>query len=342
MPELAYARHRKVGTVPCPCIAVWSVLLLAALAFARPAEGAPVSIVDDAGHTVSLPAPAMRIIPLYAALGENLKAMGLEKRIIARTISDDTLPPELPAVGTHMRPNPELIASLKPDLVIQLEGRSEAGLAAQSLIRLGIPVARFRIASFKELFSCIQRLGILCGSEEEAAALIMAMQKRLESVKTDIPAEGPRPTVFFEVRYPNLLGAGGGSMLSDIIAAAGGANSLAAYPDRMVRLSEEMLVSINPDIYLVQRGPMNKDPSQPSSRPHFRSLRAVRRGFVHFVSETRFSRPGPQSLEAVEELAGIIRRWRENGTGNCGAGLENNPEKPHYLSPVKASPQPAH
>ena len=290
---------------------LWAALFLALFCLTPPARSAQVSIVDDAGQTVKLPAPPLRIIPLYAALGENLTAMGLKDRIIARTISDDSLPEALPSVGTHMRPNAELIASLKPDLVIQLEGRSEAGLAAESLIRLGIPVARFRIASFEELFSCIERLGILCGNEQKAASVIADMRERLLSIKNAIPPDSPRPKIFFEVRYPNLLGAGAGSMLTDIIAAAGGDNCLMTYPDRMVRLGEEMLLSINPDIYLVQQGPMNKNPLPPQSRPHFRSLKAVKQGLVFFVRESRFSRPGPQSILAVEELAGIIKDWRE-------------------------------
>ena len=300
------------------CLAACLLVLCLLPPVAMPAQNAavtgretPVSIRDDAGQTVSLAAPARRIIPLYAALSDTLLALGLDKQIIARTVSDDILPASLPAVGTHMRPNPELMTALKPDLVVQLEGRSEAGLAAQSLARLGIPVARFRISSFEELFSCIERLGVLCGREQEAASLVAGMRERLKAAKEQAPQNAPTPSVFFEVRYPNLLGAGAGSMLSDIIIVAGGENSLKKHPDRMVRLSEEMLVSLDPDIYLVQQGPMNKNPSPPEQRAHFSSLGAVRNGFVFFVPEARFSRPGPQSVTAVEELAGILRQWRE-------------------------------
>lgn len=304
------------GAAPRPFLrprglpAAAAVFLHALFFFSHTLFAAPVSIVDDSGHVLTLPAPAERIIPLYAALSENLKAMGLEQRIIARTISDDALPQSLPAVGTHMRPNPERIVALKPDLVVQLEGRSEAGLAAQALIRLGIPVARFRISSFAELFSCIERLGVLCGAEKEAAELVFAVKKRLAAARQGFAPEDPKPSVFFEVRYPNLLGAGADSMLSDLIEAAGGVNCLKNHPGRMIRLSEESLVALNPDVYLVQQGPMNKNPTPPQERSHFRSLKAVREGFVFFVSEARYSRPGPQSVLAVEELAGLLRQWR--------------------------------
>lgn len=300
--RVKHARHALLAAVCCCAILlplpVW----------------AAVGIVDDAGKTVTLAAPARRIIPLYAGLGETLAAMGLTDRIIARTVSDNTLPAALPVVGTHMRPNPELIAGLGPDLVVQLEGREEAGLAAEALTRMGIPVARFRTASFADLYSCIARLGVLTGAEQAAADLAASLAARLEAVRERIAARPERPAIFFEVRYPNLLGAGSGSMVNDVIHAAGGRNCLAGYPERMVRLSEEALVLADPDLYLVQQGAMNKAPVPLETRAHFRSLAALRTGSVHIVAESLYSRPGPQSVAAVEELADLILRWHASRT----------------------------
>lgn len=292
------------GKNPLAVLLLFCWALIAALPV-NLAEAAA-SIVDDAGRTVSLKAPAGRIIALYAALSEIVVAMGLEDRIVGRTASDDAAPGKLPVVGTHMRPNPELVAGLRPDLVLQFEGRAEAGLAADSLEDLGVAVARFRIASFAELFSCIERLGVLTGEEERAAKLIQNMRERLDAARVKTASVRLRPTIFFEVRYPNLLGAGGGSMVSDIIDKAGGVNCLAPRKERMVRLSEERLAAENPEIYLVQEGSMNKNPIPVRERAHFRTLAALAKDCVFTVAETRFSRPGPQSLAAVEELADII------------------------------------
>lgn len=289
-----------------------------------PAESArPVEIVDDSGAVVRLPAPARRLLPLYAGLGETLAGMGLTEYVVGRTVSDDTLPASLPAVGTHMRPNIELAAALRPDLVLLLEGREEAGLIADSFTRLGIPVARFRVASFAGLFSCIGRLGVLTGEPDKAAALERSLRQRLAAVESRVAGLGRRPVIFFEVRYPNLLGAGGDSMPGDIIRAAGGANCLDGRNDRMVRLSEESLVLMNPDIYLIQQGAMNKNPTPLDERPHFRGLSATVNGRFFNVPESRFSRPGPQSVLAVEELAAIVMRWHaESGRGAGGAASQ--------------------
>jgi iron complex transport system substrate-binding protein len=279
-----------------------------ALAAAPAAGGQAVEVIDDSGNPVRLDAPARRIVVLYAGFGDTLAAMGLTGYVAGRTVSDDTLPPTVPAVGTHMRPNMELVAALHPDLALLLEGREEAGATALSLGRLGIPVARFRVSSFDDLFSCIGRLGTLTGEQTRAEILLADMRERLDAVRRKTATLARRPTVFFEVRYPNLLGAGGRSMPADIIRAAGGIHCLDGENSRMVRLNEERLLLLNPDIYLIQEGAMNKNPIPLEDRSHFRALSAVRNAWSFTVPESRFSRPGPQSVSAVEELADIILR----------------------------------
>jgi iron complex transport system permease protein len=304
-------RGRKAASVSraFPGVLSGLLLLLCSLLAVPPALAEPVSIQDDTGRTVTLEAPARRIIPLYAALTDSLTAMGLADRIIARTSSDSGANPLLPAIGTHMRPNLERIISLAPDLILQMQGRDEAALAATALADKGIPVAVFRAASFADLFSCIARLGVLSGEPEAARDLIASLSGRLDALREQASGLPGTPSVFFEVRYPNLLGAGGQSILTEIIAAAGGVNCLAGRGERLVRLNEEVLLLLDPDIYLVQKGAMNPAPGHPGSRPLFRTLKAVRRGDVLFVAEDRFSRPGPAAVDAAEELAAFIREW---------------------------------
>lgn len=301
----------------------------------------PQCIADDAGKRICLPAPARRIVPLYAGLGEMLSALGLEDSVVGRTASDDALPASLPVVGTHMRPNPEIIVGLDPDLVVQFEGREEAGQSAVALERLGLRVARFRIASFEDMFSCLRRLATLAGVAPRAEALERSLRGRLDAVaartaKADARlfaknlaknatsasanssasrAERAVPRIFFEIRYPNLLGAGAGGIAHDIIVKAGGVNSLGHFAGRVVRVSEETLVANEPDIYLVQQGPMNKDPLLPKKRPHFKRLRSVSGGYSLLVDESTYSRPGPRNVDAVEELARLIDVWRANPPG---------------------------
>lgn len=275
----------------------------------HPAWG--LSIVDDLGQEVRLAFPARRIIALYGAYNEILAAMGMEDRIVGRTKAD-MIPPSIaskPSIGTHMRPNIEIILGLKPDLALQSSGRKEALMAVQQIQREGLPVAVFHPEDFEGLFDVIRRIGVLTGKPDRAKALVKSLETRLKRVKGRLQGISTRPKVFFEVRYPNLLGAGKRSIVNDIIDHAGGINCIQK-EKKLVRIGMEALIEKNPVVYILQRGPMNKNPSEPRSRPHFQVLSAIKTGRVLVVEEQVYSRPGPRSVDAVEELTAFLHSKR--------------------------------
>ena len=268
----------------------------------------PIVISDDTGTTLTFKQPVRRIIALYGAFNEIFLALGAGDLLVARTAADGNLPElaALPAIGTHMRPNAELVLAQWPDVVVQLEGRSEAQTQTESLRSLGLNVLTFELNSFERLFEVTQLLGQLVGRELAATALVNGWKGRLQALRSS-SAGKPRARIFYEVRYPNLLAAGRGSISSEILALAGGEN-VVTDSKKLVRFSEEALIAADPDVYLIQQGPMNPAPTPLDERDHYRGLRAVREGRVLVVDEERFARPGPRALDAAEELAGWLRR----------------------------------
>lgn len=294
-------------------LAVQMVLVLtlgaAVLALFVPGEARAdgITVVDDFGGRISLPSPARRIVALYGAFNEMLASMGLEGRIVGRTKAD-RVPPSIlskPVIGTHMRPNVEVILSLRPDLILQAAGRRESLVVVDQLRKAGLVVALFNPQSFEGLFSTLRRLGSLTGEESRAESVVGSIQGRLCDVNDRLKGATSRPRVFFEVREQNLLGAGTASIVHQIIEKAGGRNSMDS-PKKMVRIGIETLIEKNPEVYVVQRGPMNQNPCHPSGREHFKTLEAVRKGRILMVDEQVFSRPGPRSVEAVETLAAFL------------------------------------
>jgi cobalamin transport system substrate-binding protein len=277
------------------------------LAAALPAWGSNLQICDDTGQTVVLAKPAQRLIALYGAYNEILAEMGLLDRLVGRTKAD-TQPPEIlakPSIGTHMRPNVEMILGLKPDLIIQDAGAQEAMPGLEQLKQQGVPVAVFHPDTFNGMFAVIQRLGVLTGEPGRAEALIKKLQDRLAAVVARLEPVKSRPKVFFEIRYPDLLGAGTASMVNDIIEHAGGVNCLTV-PKKIARLNLEAVIAADPDVYLVQQGPMNPNPEKVTERPNYAILRAVKSGRVLVVEEQLYSRPSPRAVEAVAQLAKFL------------------------------------
>jgi iron complex transport system substrate-binding protein len=280
-------------------------LSLAICSFAGPAQS--VEIVDDLGQKIVLDKPAERIIPLYGAFAEMLFSIGAGKAVIARTQAD-AYPPEvalLPSVGTHMNPNVEMILGLKPDLVIVSSSRREETPEISRLLDSRIPVAVFSPKTFKEIFSVIERLGSISGHEKQASAFSENLAARLKAVRDKLTGIETRPKVFFEIRAEPLTGAGRGSIVDEILKAAGAQNAVDS-DKAIVQYSLEALLLQDPDFYVLQRGPMNKNPIPPEKRAHFDRLKCVRDGKVIIADEFSFSRPGPRCVDAVEQLAAAL------------------------------------
>jgi len=274
---------------------------------------AAAQITDDRGATVTAAAPPRRIISLYGGLTEILRALGVAGRVVARIQGDETVK-GVPTVGTHLQPNVEMILALKPDLVVQ--GGVAKGMPALTRLEAApVPVAMFAPHDFAGLFSTITRLGALTGQVEAASALTRSMEAKLADVAQRV-ATRPRPRVFFEVRELNLLAAGQGSLVNDIITRAGGENIITS-PQKLTLYSLEALIQANPEVYIIQQGPMNRSPEDIYARPYFQELQAVKARRVLVVSESLYSRPGPRSAEAVEELARFLHpeAWEKQGPG---------------------------
>ncbi len=84
----------------------------------------PITLTDDAGRKVTIAARPKRIVSLAPANTEIVAALGGIDRLVGVTTLCD-YPAEvkkIAKVGDFMQPNLEVIASLKPDLVLVTTG----------------------------------------------------------------------------------------------------------------------------------------------------------------------------------------------------------------------------
>src|SRR2546425_9646489 len=105
----------------------------------RPATGA-VTVTDDAGRVVALPAPARRVVSLAPSSTELLFALGAGAQVVGRTTWCRYPPAALavPVVGDGLSPNLEAVAARRPDLVVLYRSPLNETAAAQ-LARIAIP-----------------------------------------------------------------------------------------------------------------------------------------------------------------------------------------------------------
>lgn len=258
-----------------------------------------VTVTDDAGREVTVDAEPRRIVSLAPANTEILAALGLLDRLVGVTSFCD-YPAEVESiqvVGDFASPNLEAIAGADPDLVLATAG-VQADVVRQ-LEELGAVVIAVDPAGLEPLFGSIATVGAVTGTNTTAEEIVSSMRADLDGIAAAVEGEVPVP-VFLEIAQDPLFTAGPGTLLHDLIVAAGGANIVTQ--EGYVAYSTEQLVAENPVVYLATEGSMS-DPDNLASRPGFADITAVRTGRVHVLDDNLVSRPGPRVVEGVRQIA---------------------------------------
>ncbi len=289
---------------------------------ASSADSARISVVDDAGSTIALDAPAARVVSLVPSVTDVVLALGLESRLIARTDYDaDERLASLPSVGPGLTPNLEWLTAQAPDLVVawrDVEGRA----LVDRLARLRIPVYSSRLEDVETALSTITRVGVLLGAEARADSLRASMQASFDSLRAATDG-GTRPRVLYVVGGDPPYAPGPGTFVHELIEIAGGTNVLGDLGDGWHSLSAEEVVRRDPDVIVI---PVHAGEAGAAAalarRPGWRDLRAVRTGRVHEVDGELFGRPGPRLGDAAAALARLLDRTGNRANADIDADAD--------------------
>jgi iron complex transport system substrate-binding protein len=237
------------------------------------------------------PAPPQRIVSVSPAVTEMLYGIGAFDRVVA--VTDYCLyPPEakaLPKVGGWATPSVEKVASFRPDLVVLSD--AQAPFLEMPLMQLGIPTAIARSQTLQDAFTAIATLGKATGNVRQAERLAAQTKAALDTVGKRA-AHLPRPSVLCVVdRTPgtlrDLYGVTEGSFLAELIAVAGGKAAGAATRLGYAKISQEALLTMNPDVILdiMPASQNNGGPHPEAAWRDLPEINAVRHGRVYVVRE---------------------------------------------------------
>ena len=284
------------------CVAVWLALVVAAFQVAALRAAAP-----------------GRIVSTSPSITETLFALGLGARVVGVS-TYCRFPAEavkLPKIGTFLKPDAELIAGLRPELVVVHE--VSTGLD-RKLASLRIPFVIVERGTLASVFSSIRQIAAAAGVAPRGDALVADLQRRLDTMRrTGLSASPPR-VLFIIGRRPgtltDLVGVGPGSYINDLIEIAGGRNVLAiAGQPEYPRISMETVLRLDPDVIVdtvdmgeteaerVQRQPINE-----RLWSTYGSLSAVRTRRLHAATTDALVVPGPRVVAAAEWVQSLLRQ----------------------------------
>ncbi len=262
---------------------------------------------DALGREVVLAEEPKRIVSLAPNITEILYALKLDDRVVGVTRFSDypEEAKEKPKLGSYINPNVEKIVALEPDLILATYGGNPEATALH-LERLGLALYVTRPKTIEDVLVMIDKIGMITGAEDRAAALVIRLRQRIKTVR-DRVLNAPRPLVFLEISARPLMTVGAGSFHDQMIALAGGKNLAGDMSARYPQYSLEEVVKRAPDLILISTMDRSGQFEQQKARwMQWDSIPAVANNRICFIDSDLIDRASPRIVEGLEEIARLI------------------------------------
>jgi iron complex transport system substrate-binding protein len=272
---------------------------------------AALTFKDGLGRSVSLPAPAKKVVSLAPSNTEILYAIGAAAQTIGRDDLSDypEAAKKLPTVGGNMgKFNYEAIAKLQPDLVLASPLNTPDQIKALEDLKLTVFVMP-NPTVLDGMYQNLTTTAALTGHADEAKKLIASLQERQKKVADALANLKDRPKVFYELDATDAtkpFTAGANTFIDLLIQLAGGTNIGAKLKGDYPQVSQEELLVQNPDIILLGDAAYGTTPEQVAKRAGWNTLKAVKDSKVFGVDDNLVSRPGPRLIDGLEAFAKLI------------------------------------
>ena len=319
-PAETAARRTRRRQLLCRLALAGALPACAGLPVAR--AQAPQVVHDDAGRRHVFDAPPQRIVSLLPSATELVWVLGAGARLVGvdRYSSWPAEVAALPRVGDLDHAQVELIARLKPDLVLAYS----SARSLDKLESLGLPVLRLRSDSHADVQRALGLLARLLGSPDAAEAVWSRLQARMSAAAARVPVALRGLRVYFEI-VGGPYAAGASSFIGETLARLGLANIVPAELGPFPKLNPEFVVRARPDIIM---GVLREMPTL-SGRPGWQGIPAVQQQRLCGFGEADYkllTLPGPRLGEAAERLA------------DCLAHLPDLPDLPDLPHPARPAP----
>jgi iron complex transport system substrate-binding protein len=273
---------------------------------------------DDLGRTINLAKVPQRIVSIGPGATEIIYALGFESKLVGRDSSSD-FPVEatkVASVADFRGPFLESVIVAKPDFMIVQGETWGRDRIEEWQKKIGVPVAALSATTVEGVAQGIERLGYWVGGETDTG-LKLANSLR---TKSSPGASGQKPLrkALFEIQRSPLMVAGRGTLVDDVMGAAGLANAGGSV-EGYKQFNMESLLADQPDYYVVTtsaRGRNNGYPTSEQLRAEaakvraelagmrgLRELECVKADRILVIPADWALRPGPRLRLAIDELA---------------------------------------
>jgi len=197
----------------------------------------------------------------------------------------------------------EKILSFEPDFVYLTDGMHN--FLIEPLTQYKIPYYLSKASSVKDIENEVLEIGKITGHEQHAKAVVDKMEKELKEAQNK--SSKNHPTVYYEVWNAPYMSVGNTSFINDVIKLAGGTNIFEDISDPYPIVSEETIISRNPEIILIPASSgLSKKDFQ--TRKGWETMTASKLYTYIIVDDNILSRPSPRVTSYVKYLNDYFAR----------------------------------
>ncbi len=243
------------------------------------------TIRDKMGRSVSVTTPVRRAVlfetyELLPVTGSWDRVAGLSRYAFHNDLLRAANPAALrsiPDAGAAMDTNAEALMRLKPDLVLTWSVNPET---VKFLERRGLKVIAVYPESIAELYGVMRMEGKLFGREKRVESAIARMEEIFSLIRgrvAPIPPSQRKKAIFLTGKQTRVNGRIG--VTHDLFSLMGLINVGAEINERSRELSQERIVSWNPDLIFIW-GNARYTATDLKNNPQWRHIRAIKNGAV--------------------------------------------------------------
>jgi len=269
---------------------------------------------DDLGRSVKAPASPQRVVAMSPTVVELMYAVGATPVGRPSSANYPETAKSVENFGTSYQPSLEVIASMRPDLIIA-DAIIHQPMIDQ-LASLGVPVWAVKVDSFDSVVSGLEKVGALTGKQEKGQTEAKALEDKMTAVKAKLPSQQPSVLVVVAAGPGQFIASKDSSYLGSLLKDLGAKNVAGSEADNFrfpgfADYSLEKIVQANPDVIIgiSVGGP----PGTPKTTellgmtPVWSGLKAVKNGSVKEVDHVIYlESAGPRVSQILDELPRLL------------------------------------
>lgn len=261
---------------------------------------------DPAGNDIVVPGKIEKIVSLAPSITEILIEMGYADKLVAVDLQSKNIEnlPEGLEYFELMSPDPERLAAMKPDIIyastISIGNGSDV---LSPLKELGISVVYIPSSdSIDGIYEDIEFIAATLQNQIEGDRIVAEMRERIEEIRSLSETITDKKTVYFEISAaPYMYSFGKGVFLDEMIEIIG-AENLLADQEGWISVSEELILSKNPQVILTNVNYIENSVEEIKTRAGWDSVEAVKNGEIYYIDNMSSSLPNHNIVKALEEM----------------------------------------